>query len=157
VGLVGGDVAFVAVGFVCGGVGSAWLSVHVCHVADSEWLELLVMVSSSSEHVTVEAATADRISSGCAVWSVWKFDALFEPVGASVFFGHASPDSIPFGVVGDIFPALVDDWAAVTDGFGTFHLGGVATVEEKQVGSAFASCPVFPSVEEVGMVGFVHS
>jgi hypothetical protein len=82
---------------------------------------------------------------------------LFEPVGASVLFGHASPDSIPFGVVGDIFPALVDDWAAVTDGFGTFHLSGVATVEEEQVGSAFASCPVFPSVEEVGMVGFVHS
>jgi hypothetical protein len=157
VGLVGGDVAFVAVGFVCGGVGSARVSVHVWDVAASEWLELLVMVSSSSEHVTVEAATADRISSGCAVWSVWEFDALFEPVGASVFFCHASPDSIPFGVVGDIFPALVDDWAAVTDGFGTFHLGGVATVEEEQVGSAFASCPVFPSVEEVGMVGLVHS
>ena len=155
--MVGGDVAFVAVGFVCGSVGSARLSVHVCHVADSEWLELLVMVSSSSEHVTVEAATADRISSGCAVWSVWKFDALFEPIGTSVLFGHASPDSIPFGVVGDVLATLVDDWAAVTDGFCTFHLGGVATVEEEQVGSAFASCPVFPSVEQVGMVGFVHS
>jgi hypothetical protein len=153
--LVGGDVAFVALGRLRHGFQSARLSVHVCHVADSEWLELLVMVSSSSEHVTVEAATADRISSGCAVWSVGKFDALFEPVGASVFFGHASPNSVPFGVVGDIFPALVDDWAAVTDRFGTFHLTVVATVEEEQVGSAFARCPVFPSVRV--FVCFVHS
>jgi hypothetical protein len=155
--LVGGDVAFVALGHLRHRLQPTGVSVHVCHVADSEWLELLVLVSSSSEHVTVEAAAADRISSGCAVWSVWKFDALFEPVGASVFFGHASPDPIPFGVVGDIFPALVDDWAAVTDRFGTFHLGRVATVKEKQVSSAFASCPVFPSVEQVGMVGLIHS
>ncbi len=107
--MVGGDVAFVAVGRLRHRLKPTRLSVYVCHVAGCEWLELLVMVSSSSEDVTVEAATADRISSGCAVWSVWKFDALFEPVGASVFFGHASPDSIPFGVVGDVLATLVDN------------------------------------------------
>jgi hypothetical protein len=65
---------------------------------------------------------------------------------ASVFFGHASPDSVALRVVDHIFPTVVDDWAAATDGFGTLHSRGVATVEEEQVGSAFASCPIFPSV-----------
>jgi hypothetical protein len=92
------------------------------------------------------------------VWGVGEFDALFEPVGASVFFGHASPNSIPFGVVDDVLATVVDDWAGFADGFGPVHLGGVATVDEEQVGSAFARCPVGPNVKEVGvLVGLVHS
>jgi hypothetical protein len=92
------------------------------------------------------------------VWGVWEFDALFEPVGTSVFFGHASPNSIPLGVVDDVLATVVDDWAAVTDRFGPVHLGGVATVHEEQVGAAFARCPVCPGVEEVDvLVGLVHS
>jgi hypothetical protein len=155
VGLVGGDVAFVAVGFVCGGVESARVPVHVRDVAAGEWLELLVMVSSSPKRVTVEAAAADLISSGCAVRGVGKFDSLLEPVGTSVLFGHASPNSIPLRVVDHILPTVVNDWAAVTDRFGTFHPGRVATVQEKQVGSTFARCPIFPSVRV--FIGFVHS
>jgi hypothetical protein len=80
------------------------------------------------------------------VWSVGEFDSLFEPIGASVFFGHASPNSISLGVVGDVFATVVDDWAGFADGFGSVHLGGVATVDEEQVGSAFARCPVGPNV-----------
>jgi hypothetical protein len=92
------------------------------------------------------------------VWGVWEFDALFEPVGTSVFFGHASPDSIPFRVVDDVLATVVDDWAGFADGFGPVHLGGVATVHEEEVGSAFARCPVCPGVELVGvLVGLVHS
>ena len=53
VGLVGGDVAFVAVGRLRHRQQPARLSVHVCDVAASEWLELLVVVSSSPEPVTV--------------------------------------------------------------------------------------------------------
>jgi hypothetical protein len=92
------------------------------------------------------------------VWSVREFDASFEPVGTSVLFRHASPDSVPFRVESDIFPALLDHWAGVTNGFCPFHLRSVATVEEEQVGSAFARCSVCPGVEEVGvLVGLVHS
>jgi hypothetical protein len=124
-------------------------------VAGGEWLELLVVVSSSPKRVTVWAAAADCVSARCAVWSVGEFDSLLEPVGTSVLFGHASPNSVPFWVVDHIFATLVDYWAATTDGFGTFHPGRVATVQEKQVGSAFACCPIFPNVRVV--VGFVHS
>jgi hypothetical protein len=92
------------------------------------------------------------------VWSVWKFDSLFKPIGASVFFGHASPNPISLGVVGDVFATVVDDWAGFADGFCPVHLGGVATVHEEEVGSAFARCPVCPGVELVGvLVGLVHS
>jgi hypothetical protein len=92
------------------------------------------------------------------VWSVGEFDALFEPVGTSVLFGHASPDSIPFRVVDDVLATLFDHWAGFADGFCPVHLGGVATVDEEQVGSAFARCSVCPGVEEVGvLVGLVHS
>jgi hypothetical protein len=80
------------------------------------------------------------------VWGVGEFDSLFEPVGASVFFGHASPNSIPLGVVDDVLATVVDDWAGVTDRFRPVHLGGIATVHEEQVGSAFARCPVCPNV-----------
>lgn len=83
---------------------------------------------------------------------------MFEPVGASVFFGHASPDSVAFRVVDDIFATLVDDWAGVADGFCLVHLGGVATVHEEQIGAAFARCLVCPGVEFVGvLLGLVHS
>jgi hypothetical protein len=92
------------------------------------------------------------------VWGVGEFDSLFEPVGASVFFGHASPNSVSLGVVDDVLPTVVDDWAGVADGFGPVHLGGVATVDEEQFGSAFARCSVCPGVEEVGvLLGLVHS
>jgi hypothetical protein len=80
------------------------------------------------------------------VWGVREFDSLFEPVGTSVFFRHASPDSISFGVVDDVLATVVDDWAGFADRFGPVHLGGVATVDEEQVGSAFARCPVGPNV-----------
>jgi hypothetical protein len=80
------------------------------------------------------------------VWSVGEFDSLFEPVGTSVFFGHASPDSISLGVVDDVLATLLDHWAGFANGFGPVHLGGVATVHKKQVGSAFARCPVCPNV-----------
>jgi hypothetical protein len=80
------------------------------------------------------------------VWGVGEFDSLFKPIGASVFFGHASPNPIPLGVVDHILPTLVDDWAGFADGFGPVHLGGVATVDEEQVGSAFARCSVGPGV-----------
>lgn len=80
------------------------------------------------------------------MWGVGEFDSLFEPVGASVFFGHASPDSVSLGVVGDVFATVVDDWAGFADGFCPVHLGGVATVNEEQVGAAFARCPVGPNV-----------
>jgi hypothetical protein len=80
------------------------------------------------------------------VWGVGEFDSLFEPVGASVFFGHASPDSVPFRVVDDVFATVVDDWAGFANGFCPVHLGGVATVDKEQVGSAFARCPVCPNV-----------
>jgi hypothetical protein len=80
------------------------------------------------------------------VWGVGEFDSLFEPVGASVFFGHASPNSISLGVVDDVLATVVDDWAGVTDRFRPVHLGGIATVHEEQVGSAFARCPVCPNV-----------
>ena len=53
VGLAGDPVSFVAVGFVCGPVRSAMVSFHVWDVAAGEWLELLVMVSSSLSPVTV--------------------------------------------------------------------------------------------------------
>jgi hypothetical protein len=113
------------------------------------------MVSSSLKRVTFWAAAADLISAWCAVRSVGEFDALFEPVGTSVLFGHASPNSVPLRVVDHILSTLVDDWAAATDGFCTFHPGCVATVEEEQVGSAFARCQVFPNVRV--LIGFVHS
>jgi len=113
------------------------------------------MVSSSLKRVTVWAAAADLISAWCAVRGVWEFDALLEPVGTSVLFGHASPNSVPLRVVDHILPTLVDHWAAATDGFGTFHPRCVATVEEEQVGSAFARCPIFPNVRV--LIGFVHS
>ena len=87
--------------------------------------------------------------------SGWEFDAVFEAVGASVFFGHASPYSEPFGVVGDVVTTFDDDWAALADGFGKFHGGGVATVDEEQVGFAFAGCPFCPGVGV--FVGMVHS
>jgi hypothetical protein len=80
------------------------------------------------------------------VWSVGEFDSLFEPVGASVFFCHASPDSISLGVVDDVFATLVDDWAGFAYGFCPVHLGRVATIHKEQVGSAFARCPVGPNV-----------
>jgi hypothetical protein len=80
------------------------------------------------------------------VWGVGEFDSLFEPIGASVFFGHASPDSISFGVVDDVLATVVDHWAGFADSFGPVHLGGVSTVHEEQVGSAFARCPVCPNV-----------
>jgi hypothetical protein len=92
------------------------------------------------------------------VWGVGKFDSLFEPIGASVFFGHASPDSISLGVVDDVLATVVDDWAGVADRFRPVHLGGVATVHKEQVGSTFARCSVGPNVEEVGvLLGLVHS
>jgi hypothetical protein len=92
------------------------------------------------------------------MWSVREFDSLFEPVGASVFFGHASPDSISLGVVDDVLATVVDHWAGVTDRFRPVHLGGVATVHEEQVGAAFARCPVCPGVDEVDvLVGLIHS
>ena len=53
VGLVGGDGAFVAVGHLRHRLESAGVPVHVCDVASGEWLELLVVVSSSPEPVTV--------------------------------------------------------------------------------------------------------
>jgi hypothetical protein len=80
------------------------------------------------------------------VWGVGKFDSLFEPIGASVFFGHASPNPVSLGVVGDVFATVVNDWAGFANGFCPVHLGGVATVHEEQVGSAFARCPVGPNV-----------
>jgi hypothetical protein len=80
------------------------------------------------------------------VWGVGEFDSLFEPVGASVFFGHASPDSISLGVVDDVLATLLDHWAGFADGFCSVHLGGVATVHEEQVCSAFARCSVCPNV-----------
>jgi hypothetical protein len=80
------------------------------------------------------------------VWGVGEFDSLFEPVGASVFFGHASPNPVSLGVVGDVFATVVDDWAGFADGFGSVHLGGIATIHEEQVGAAFARCPVGPNV-----------
>jgi hypothetical protein len=92
------------------------------------------------------------------VWGVGEFDALFEPIGASVFFGHASPDSISLGVVDDVLATVVDDWAGFTNGFRPVHFGCVATVHKEQVGSAFARCSVGPNVEEVGvLLGFLHS
>ena len=92
------------------------------------------------------------------MWSVREFDSLFEPVGTSVFFCHASPDPIPLGVVDDVLATLLDDWAGVTDRFRPVHLGRVATVHEEQIGAAFARCPVCPGVEEVDvMVGLIHS
>jgi hypothetical protein len=92
------------------------------------------------------------------VWSVGKFDSLFEPIGTSVLFGHASPNSISLGVVDDVLATVVDDWAGFANGFGPVHLGGVATVDEEQVGAAFARCPVGPGVKEVGvLLGLVHS
>jgi hypothetical protein len=92
------------------------------------------------------------------VWSVRKFDSLFEPIGTSVFFGHASPNPVSLGVVDDVLATLLDHWAGVTDRFRPVHLGGVATVHEKQVCSAFARCPVGPNVKEVGvLLGLVHS
>jgi hypothetical protein len=92
------------------------------------------------------------------VWSVWEFDALFEPVGTSVFFGHASPNSVPLGVVDDVLSTVVDDWAGFTNGFRPVHFGCVATIHKEQVGSAFARCSVCPGVEEVDvLIGLVHS
>jgi hypothetical protein len=80
------------------------------------------------------------------VWGVGEFDSLFKPVGTSVLFGHASPDSVSFGVVDDVLAALLDHWAGFADRFGPVHLGGVATVDEEQVCSAFARCSVCPNV-----------
>jgi len=85
----------------------------------------------------------------------WEFDAVFEAVGASVFFGHASTNSKSFGVVGDVFPTFDNDWAGLADGFREFHGGGVATVDEEQVGFAFAGCLFCPGVGV--FVGWCHS
>ena len=88
----------------------------------------------------------------------WEFDALLDSVEASVFFGHACPDSEAFWVVGDVVATVADDWAGLTYGFCFVHSGCVATVDEEQVCSAFARCPVCPYVEDVGMFfGVVHS
>ena len=45
----------------------------------------------------------------------WEFDAVIESVLAPVFFGHASPYSEPFRVVGDVVTTVDDDWAGLAD------------------------------------------
>ena len=87
--------------------------------------------------------------------SGWEFDAVFEAVGASVFFGHASPNSEAFRVVGDVVTTVDDDWAGLADGFREFHGGCVATVDEEQVGFAFTRCLFCPGVGV--FVGCCHS
>ena len=79
----------------------------------------------------------------------WEFDAVIESVLAPVFFSHASPYSEAFGVVGDVVTTVDDNWAGLTDRLGEFHGGCVATVDEEQVGFAFAGCLFCPGV---GMV-----
>jgi len=83
---------------------------------------------------------------------------MVESILASLFFGHASPDSEAFWMVENIVSAGFEDGTGFADCFGMVHAGCVATVDEEQVGFAFAGCLFCPVVESFGDVECVgHS
>jgi len=90
------------------------------------------------------------------VCGCWEFYAVVESVLASLFFGHASPDSEAFWMVENVVSAWLEYRTVFADCLGMVHPGCVATVDKEQIRFAFAGglfCPVVEGFRDVECVG----
>ena len=83
----------------------------------------------------------------------WEFDAEFEAVMASVFFGHATPYSESLRMVENVGAAFFEDRTVLADCFGPVHCVCVASSYEEQFGFSFAGGVFCPVAECAGVFG----